>query len=81
MRSFGFLTFGHYTPMRGSQVRNAADMLKQSVDLAVGADELGVNGAYLRVHHFARQAASPIIQGSRLWQTDPDAALRCKGSR
>ena len=35
-------------------------MLKQSVELAVGADELGVNGAYVRVHHFARQAASPV---------------------
>lgn len=35
-------------------------MLKQTVDLAVAADEIGVNGAYVRVHHFARQAASPI---------------------
>ena len=26
----------------------------------VGADELGVNGAYVRVHHFAPQQASPI---------------------
>ena len=60
MRAFGFLSFGHYSPLPGSQTRGAADMLKQSVDLAVGADELGVNGAYVRVHHFARQAASPM---------------------
>ena len=60
MRAFGFLSFGHYAPMPGSQTRTAADMLKQTVDLAVGADEIGVNGAYVRVHHFARQAASPM---------------------
>ena len=60
MRAFGFLSFGHYSPLPGSQTRGAADMLKQTVDLAVGADELGVNGAYVRVHHFARQAASPM---------------------
>nr|WP_217652129.1 LLM class flavin-dependent oxidoreductase [Tessaracoccus bendigoensis] len=60
MRAFGFLSFGHYSPQPGSQTRSAADMLKQSVELAVGADELGVNGAYVRVHHFARQAASPV---------------------
>lgn len=35
-------------------------MLKQTVELAEAADEIGVNGAYVRVHHFARQAASPI---------------------
>lgn len=60
MRAFGFLSFGHYSPLRGSQTRTAGDMLKQTVDLAVAADEIGVNGAYVRVHHFARQAASPI---------------------
>ncbi|WP_018156975.1 LLM class flavin-dependent oxidoreductase [Demetria terragena] len=60
MKSFGFLSFGHYSPLRGSQTRTAADMLHQTVDLAVAADELGVNGAYVRVHHFERQAAGPI---------------------
>lgn len=60
MRAFGFLSFGHYSPVRGSQTRTAKDMLQQSVEIAEGADELGVNGAYVRVHHFARQAASPI---------------------
>ena len=58
MKSFGFLSFGHYGP-RGSGYE-AADMLSQAVDLSVAADELGVNGAYFRVHHFARQAASPM---------------------
>jgi alkanesulfonate monooxygenase SsuD/methylene tetrahydromethanopterin reductase-like flavin-dependent oxidoreductase (luciferase family) len=44
----------------GSQVRSAADSLLQSVDLAVAAEELGADGAYFRVHHFARQLSSPF---------------------
>lgn len=60
MRAFGFLSFGHYMKARGSQTRTAAEMLKQAVEIGVGADELGVNGAYFRVHHFAAQQASPM---------------------
>ena len=60
MRAFGFLSFGHYGDVRGSSTRTAGDMLHQTIDLAQAADEIGVNGAYLRVHHFAKQAASPI---------------------
>lgn len=60
MRAFGFLSFGHYINAQGSQTRTASDMLKQAVDIGVGADEIGVNGAYFRVHHFAQQQASPM---------------------
>jgi len=60
MQAFGFLSFGHYGGVPGSRTRTAGDMLHQTVELAEAADELGVNGAYVRVHHFARQAASPI---------------------
>lgn len=60
MRAFGFLSFGHYGNVRGSHTKTAGDMLLQSIELAEAADEIGVNGAYMRVHHFARQAASPI---------------------
>ncbi|GAB3624444.1 LLM class flavin-dependent oxidoreductase [Mariniluteicoccus endophyticus] len=56
MKAFGFLSFGHY----GAPGPDAQQMLHDHVDLATGADEIGVNGAYLRVHHFARQAASPM---------------------
>ena len=37
-----------------------ADALLQSIELAVAAEELGADGAYFRVHHFARQLASPF---------------------
>lgn len=60
MKKIGFLSFGHWTPSPHSQTRTAADALHQSIDLAVAAEELGADGAYYRVHHFARQLASPF---------------------
>jgi alkanesulfonate monooxygenase SsuD/methylene tetrahydromethanopterin reductase-like flavin-dependent oxidoreductase (luciferase family) len=60
MKKIGFLSFGHWTPSPQSQTRSAADTLLQSIDLAVEAERLGLDGAYFRVHHFARQLASPF---------------------
>jgi alkanesulfonate monooxygenase SsuD/methylene tetrahydromethanopterin reductase-like flavin-dependent oxidoreductase (luciferase family) len=60
MKNIGFLSFGHWTPSSQSQTRSASDALLQSIDLAVAAEELGADGAYFRVHHFARQLASPF---------------------
>ena len=60
MKKIGFLSFGHWTPSPHSGTRTAADALLQSIDLAVAAEELGADGAYFRVHHFARQLASPF---------------------
>ncbi|MFJ9352147.1 LLM class flavin-dependent oxidoreductase [Streptomyces sp. NPDC101237] len=60
MKKIGFLSFGHWTPSPHSQTRSAADSLLQAIDLAVAAEELGADGAYFRVHHFARQYASPF---------------------
>ncbi|MFK8258415.1 LLM class flavin-dependent oxidoreductase [Erwinia sp. AnSW2-5] len=60
MKSIGFLSFGHWTPSPQSGTRSAADALLQSIDLAVAAEELGADGAYFRVHHFARQLSSPF---------------------
>jgi len=60
MKKIGFLSFGHWTPSPHSQTRSASDTLLQSIDLAVAAEELGADGAYFRVHHFARQLASPF---------------------
>src|ERR1700753_1018041 len=60
MKKIGFLSFGHWTPSTQSQTRSAADVLTQSIDLAVEAERLGMDGAYFRVHHFARQLSSPF---------------------
>jgi alkanesulfonate monooxygenase SsuD/methylene tetrahydromethanopterin reductase-like flavin-dependent oxidoreductase (luciferase family) len=60
MKKIGFLSFGHWTASPRSQTRSAADALLQAIDLAVAAEALGADGAYFRVHHFARQLASPF---------------------
>jgi alkanesulfonate monooxygenase SsuD/methylene tetrahydromethanopterin reductase-like flavin-dependent oxidoreductase (luciferase family) len=60
MKKIGFLSFGHWSDHPGYQTRTAGDTLLQSIDLAVAAEEIGLDGAYFRVHHFARQLASPF---------------------
>ena len=60
MKRIGFLSFGHWQPIPGSQARTAQDALLQTVELAVAAEEIGIDGAYVRVHHFAPQLASPF---------------------
>ncbi|MFC7406694.1 LLM class flavin-dependent oxidoreductase [Georgenia alba] len=60
MKKIGFLSFGHWTPSPASRVQTASDALLQSIELAVAAEEVGADGAYFRVHHFARQLASPF---------------------
>ena len=60
MKKIGFLSFGHWSDGPGSQVRSASDALIQSIELAEAVEDLGADGAYFRVHHFARQLASPF---------------------
>ncbi len=60
MKKIGFLSFGHWSPSPHSGTRSASDALLQSIDLAVAAEEIGADGAYFRVHHFARQLGSPF---------------------
>ncbi len=60
MKKIGFLSFGHWSPAQGSQTRSGSDALLQAIDLAVAAEELGADGAYFRVHHFACQLGSPF---------------------
>ncbi len=60
MKNIGFLSFGHWTPSPHSKARSASDVLLQSIELAVAVEELGADGAYFRVHHFANQLSSPF---------------------
>src|SRR6187455_2325242 len=60
MKKIGFLSFGHWSDSPYSQVRSASDALIQSIELAEAMEELGGDGAYFRVHHFAQQLASPF---------------------
>jgi alkanesulfonate monooxygenase SsuD/methylene tetrahydromethanopterin reductase-like flavin-dependent oxidoreductase (luciferase family) len=59
-KNIGFLSFGHWTQHPTSATQTAADTLLQSIELAVAAEELGADGAYFRVHHFAQQLGSPF---------------------
>ena len=59
-KRIGFLSFGHWSAVPGSQTRTGSDALLQSIDLAVAAEELGADGAFFRVHHFAQQLGSPF---------------------
>ena len=60
MTKIGFLSFGHWRNVPGSLVRSGSDALLQAIDLAVAAEEIGIDGAYFRVHHFAPQQAAPF---------------------
>jgi Coenzyme F420-dependent N5,N10-methylene tetrahydromethanopterin reductase and related flavin-dependent oxidoreductases len=60
MKKIGFLSFGHWANHPAYKTRTASDTLLQSIELAVAAEEIGLDGAYFRVHHFASQLASPF---------------------
>ena len=60
MKNIGFLSFGHWSPSPHSKTRSAADVLHQSIELAEAVEELGGDGAYFRVHHYANQLGSPF---------------------
>jgi len=60
MKRIGFLSFGHWQPRSGSQTRTAADALLQTIELAQAAEDIGIDGAFVRVHHFERQLSSPF---------------------
>jgi len=59
-KRIGFLSFGHWHPSSESRTNTGRDALVQSIELAIAAEELGIDGAFYRVHHFARQLASPF---------------------
>ena len=59
-KRIGFLSFGHWQRSDWSLTWTARDALAQTVELAVAAEELGVDGAFLRVHHFAPQLSAPF---------------------
>jgi alkanesulfonate monooxygenase SsuD/methylene tetrahydromethanopterin reductase-like flavin-dependent oxidoreductase (luciferase family) len=61
MKKIGFLSFGFWNEAQGSRVRTAREAQAQSLELAIAAEDIGIAGAYFRVHHFADQQASPFV--------------------
>jgi alkanesulfonate monooxygenase SsuD/methylene tetrahydromethanopterin reductase-like flavin-dependent oxidoreductase (luciferase family) len=60
VKRIGFLSFGHWQNAPWSRTRTAAEAHRQTIELAEAAEALGIDGAFVRVHHFARQLASPF---------------------
>jgi alkanesulfonate monooxygenase SsuD/methylene tetrahydromethanopterin reductase-like flavin-dependent oxidoreductase (luciferase family) len=60
VKRLGFLSFGHWQRVPGSLTPTAADALVQTVELAEATERIGLDGAFVRVHHFARQLAAPF---------------------
>jgi alkanesulfonate monooxygenase SsuD/methylene tetrahydromethanopterin reductase-like flavin-dependent oxidoreductase (luciferase family) len=58
-KKIGFLSFGAWHPAAGL-THSAGDALRQTVELAVAGEQIGIDGAFVRVHHFARQLSSPF---------------------
>jgi alkanesulfonate monooxygenase SsuD/methylene tetrahydromethanopterin reductase-like flavin-dependent oxidoreductase (luciferase family) len=60
VKRIGFLSFGHWQSAPWSSMRTAREAHVQTIELAEAAEEIGLDGAFVRVHHFARQLASPF---------------------
>jgi hypothetical protein len=78
MKKIGFLSFDHWTPCPQSGTRSSADALLRSIDLAVEAERLGMNGAYFRVHHFAQPLA--LCGSDRITSDEPTSRYLSAGS-
>jgi alkanesulfonate monooxygenase SsuD/methylene tetrahydromethanopterin reductase-like flavin-dependent oxidoreductase (luciferase family) len=60
VKRIGFLSFGHWQSAPWSRTRTAREAHVQTIELAEAVEEIGLDGAFVRVHHFARQLASPF---------------------
>jgi len=55
------LSFGHHSVRAAdNNGYTACNALQEAVELVKVADGIGINGTYLRVHHYLPQHASPI---------------------
>ncbi|WNM27622.1 LLM class flavin-dependent oxidoreductase [Demequina capsici] len=60
MRNVGFLSFGWWSAAPGSKVRTAKDVMDDTIRLAEAAEDAGMDGAWMRVHHFEQNTSSPF---------------------
>jgi len=58
-KRLGFLSFGAWHPTAG-MTNSPADAVRQTLELAMAAEEIGIDGAFVRVHHWARQLSAPF---------------------
>lgn len=60
MQNIGFLSFGHWSKAPGSKVRDAGESIRDTVRLAEAAEDAGMDGAWIRVHHYEQNLSSPF---------------------
>ncbi|WP_062465282.1 LLM class flavin-dependent oxidoreductase [Demequina soli] len=60
MRNVGFLSFGWWSAAPGSKVRDASEAMHDTIRLAEAAEDAGIDGAWIRVHHFEQCLSSPF---------------------
>ncbi|MCY1158422.1 MAG: class flavin-dependent oxidoreductase [Citricoccus sp.] len=59
-KKIGFLNFGHWSSVPGSRTPDAGATLTQTIEMAVAAEEAGMDGAWVRSHHFQHMISSPF---------------------
>lgn len=60
MKNIGFLSFGWFSKAPGSKVRTPADLMHDTIALAEAAEDAGMDGAWIRIHHFDQNMSSPF---------------------
>ena len=60
MNNIGFLSFGWYSKASGSKVRTPHDLMHDTIALAEAAEDAGMDGAWIRIHHFDQNMSSPF---------------------
>lgn len=60
VKKIAFISFGRWNNHEKSATQTAHEAFIQTIEMAVAAEELGVDGAYFRVHHFSNSFSSPL---------------------
>ncbi len=60
MLNIGFLSFGWWSSAPGSRVRTPGDLMHDTIRLAEAAEDAGMDGAWIRIHHFEQNTSSPF---------------------
>ncbi len=60
MKNIGFLSFGWFSQAPGSKVRTPSDLMHDTIALAEAAEDSGLDGAWIRIHHFDQNMSSPF---------------------
>ncbi len=60
MKNIGFLSFGWWSRSPGSTVRSASELMLDTIALAEAAEDAGMDGAWIRIHHFEQNTSSPF---------------------